>query len=103
MELKIDEKYRILTDKHNFILQQYQEIVSKKDDEVKYDWKDIGYFGGNLVNALRFYLNDSIKENQNIEVLELIDVINNTYKTIEDHVKKENIKFIDMKVESERV
>ncbi len=57
--LQIDETYRIRSCKArlNWILQRYEDVMDKKTKEPsgKKEWKDLGYYGGNIGTALKRY------------------------------------------------
>lgn len=93
MELNLDEKFKITTDKYNYILQEYQRVTPRKNEdgtrpEVKYEWKDIGYFGRSLTGALKKYLNEYIREQSTISIEELIKVIKLAEERIEKAVRE---------------
>ncbi|MBD1379072.1 hypothetical protein [Metabacillus arenae] len=91
MELKLDERFSIKSDKLNFILQRFDDIKDKSTGEViKQDWKDIGYYG-DLSHAIKRYASEKIKEIDSVEVNELNNKLEELKIHIEKVVKKENI------------
>ena len=89
--LPLDDKFRVESAKHNFTLQKYEEIVSRKDDSVRYDWKDIGYFGSNLAYCLKRYIVESLRDEEDTDVHRLLDRLKELENVIEKKVRKENI------------
>ncbi|PLR99498.1 hypothetical protein [Bacillus sp. T33-2] len=96
LELQLDDKFRIITDKLNFILEHYDEVVDRQSKEPtgKYTWKTVGFFGTNLNHALKRYVTESIRSEENCDVSRLVDKLNELSKHIESVVKRENIKLV---------
>lgn len=101
MILDLDENYRIITDKtnQNFILQYFEEKIDVKTKELtgERDWKDKGYYGGQIKWALNKYLTLKIMYQNEVDVKRLISKIEEVEKTILRVVKRENIKLEEAK------
>lgn len=95
MLLQLDDEYRITNDKHNYILQKYEDVIDRKTKEVvSKEWKDYGYFGTSLTSAIKKYVNEKIKDSDTLEVKELLAKLDELKLHIEKTVKRENIDFI---------
>ena len=57
-------------------------------------WKVLGHFGLHLNHALKRYVTEKIRDEEETSVHELIDKLNELYKHVERVVKKENIIFV---------
>lgn len=96
MILKLDDTYRIISDKLNWVLQRYEDVMDRKTKEptgVK-QWKDVGYFGGNISNAIKKYVNEYIRDQGNLIIDELPDLIRELESKIDRVVKRENLKLV---------
>lgn len=98
--LMIDDKFRVIAEPGNFILQEYCDIESKKSNEegvkeVRQDWKFRGYFGKSISGALRRYLQEDIQQQGNTSVHRLIETIQQAEKRIDDVVTKNKLKLYE--------
>jgi len=94
MELIIDERYKVVSDKYNFVLQNLYDVKDKETQEtIDQKWKDVGYFP-QLSHALKRYAADMIKEQDKLNIDGLVDVLHKLERHIERVVRKENIVFI---------
>lgn len=89
---QIDDKYRITTDKYNYILEKLEKTKSQKTGETKEQWTVVGYYGNSL-NAL-FYrlLNEKIKENLKEDIKAFTKELNKIYEQLESHFKNGELK-----------
>ncbi len=94
--LQIDEKWRFTSDKYNFILQKYEDVIDRKTKEPtgEKEWKDMGYFGGNLKVALKKFSNEYIRDQDKLYIDELITKLEEIENKIDRVVKQENIKLV---------
>ena len=95
MKLTLDERYRVYTDPKNFILEKLEDVTDKKTKEVKQQWRNAGYFG-RFEHLLNTYANESLRSLDDTSLEEIKETIINLQKTIEEVVRKENIK-LDLK------
>ena len=100
--LNLDDKYRITTIHLNFVLQKYEEIIHRTTKEVRYDWKDIGYYGTNLAQALKRYTSEALRDDDGeTDVHKVIARLKELEDVIERRVRKENIELIVVKKEKD--
>jgi len=91
--LQLDKEYRITMDKYNFILERFENVIDRKTKMVKgKEWKDVGYFGGNIKILLNRYVTEKLKNEKDNDVNKLINKLNEIENTIVRVVKRENIK-----------
>lgn len=87
----LNDRYRIVRyDEHNLQIQEYREIVSKKDKSVRKDWVNIGYYG-NLKHALLGILNKyifNLMDNDILDIKTLLDKLNEIENDINNLGKK---------------
>ena len=96
MILKLDDTYRIISDKLNWVLQRYEDVMDRKTKEptgVK-QWKDVGYFGGNISNAIKKYVNEYIRDQGTLHIDELLSKLSLIEKQIDKVVRQQNIKLV---------
>lgn len=90
MELKIGDKYIIMSDRYNFVLQKKvkSEIKENKKPTGQFQDKmiDYGYFG-RIDHALHKILMEDIKDLDEANVQMIIDCIRSTEKRITEAVK----------------
>lgn len=101
-ELVLDDTYKIVTDKHNIILQKNEEILERgtKEPTGRFQWKDMGFFN-TLKIALMRYVIEVVKEQDTTDVHKLIDKLDSVEKHIEKVVKKSNVKLLDKKTDKD--
>lgn len=88
--LILSDKIVVTTDKYNFILNVLTE-VNGRDGSKKEKWKEDGYFGS-LDDLLKYVLKEKIREQSDMEINELIQVIKDTEKRLVEAVMQSNIK-----------
>jgi phage replication-related protein YjqB (UPF0714/DUF867 family) len=97
MELKLDERYKITTDKAkmNFQLEELVDIKDKESGEIiRQDWKILGYHGGHINHAIKQYVREVIiNSDQEFSIESLLEKLDELYKHIDIVVKKQNITF----------
>lgn len=97
MLLQLDEEYRVVaSDKLNYSLEKHEETIDLKTKlpTGNYTWKVLGHYGIHLNHALKRYVTEKIRDEEDTSVHELIDKLNELYKHIDKVVKKENIIFV---------
>lgn len=95
MLLQLDNHYRIVSDKYNFILERNEEVFDRKTKESKgFEYKQVGFFGTNLAQAIKKYSNEKIKDEDKILAQQLLYKLDEINKHIDKVVKKENIDFV---------
>lgn len=92
MKIKLNKKYRIVSDAHNYILQVkvYPDPNHRlTKDPNKYKWVDVGYYGNfnSLVNAL---LEKEIKGCDASSFKDIPKLLNDVKKDILTSLEKEN-------------
>lgn len=90
MILELDEKYRVISDKMNMILQE-KSIVKGGKNKGDVIYKDIGYFG-NLSAALHKYTNLKLNKSGVSTVDELVEFLNKLEKKIDEIGKEINLR-----------
>ena len=92
--LQLDDNYRIISDKLNWILEKYEAVIDLKTKQPngEYKWKTLGYFGNKIDHALKYYVTDSLRNEGSSNVNNLINKLNELSSVIERQVKRENIK-----------
>ncbi|WP_299831746.1 hypothetical protein [uncultured Metabacillus sp.] len=102
MELKLDARHKIVSDRMNYILLRLDDVKDKKSGEViDKKWKEIGHYGLNLGLALKRYTTERIREEDKLIVEELAKVLKGLEQHVEKVVKKENIEFVHKKNDEE--
>lgn len=81
--LQLDDKFRVVYQQDNFVLQEYGEVKTKGTNEVREEWRFKGYFGSSLPGALQRYLIEAIPHEGNTSVHKLIETIHEAEKRIE--------------------
>lgn len=95
MLLQLDGEFRCTSDKYNWILERYEPVRDRKTKEITgYEWKQLGFFGTNLSPAIKKYVNEKIRDEDNLQVNELLDRLNELSRHIDKVVKKSNIEFV---------
>lgn len=95
MLLQLDDEYRVVNDKYNYILERYEDIIDRKTKQpIGKDWKQLGFFGTNLSPAIKKYVNEKIKDSDTLNVSELLERLNELNRHIDKVVKKQNIDFV---------
>lgn len=77
--MELDDKYRVVYDENNVVLQFYEKRVKtkKSGDKEVYEFTDNFYYP-NIKSALKAYLNKSIKGSESVKVvLERINLVEN--------------------------
>ena len=77
--MELDDKYRVVYDENNVVLQFYEKRVKtkKSGDKETYEFTDNFYYP-NIKSALKAYLNKSIKGSESVKVvLERINLVEN--------------------------
>lgn len=92
--LQLDDKYRIISDPLNYILEKLEDVEDRQTKEIKQVWKNKGYFGYNLRSCLKKYTSESLRDSGGKNVEQLIEYINALEEHIDKVVKRENIPFI---------
>ena len=95
LQLILDEDFKVSADKMNFVLEKRSEVKDRKTEEIKYVWKDVGYFG-RLEHLLEKYKQERIRVSESNSVDDLIEELKNIKLCINNVVKKENIAFTEM-------
>jgi hypothetical protein len=92
-ELHIDDKFRVVYQQDNFVLQEYEEVISKQTKETRQEWRFKGYFGNSLSGALNRYLtSENIKHEETTNVHKLIETIHQAEKRIKNVVSVNKLK-----------
>lgn len=99
MKLILDKDFSIRSDKMNFVLERISEIKDRETGEVKFQPKDVGYYG-NLDHLLNRYLQEKIRDSESESVGDLLEELLLVKLYIKDVVKKENITLDDFKNDS---
>jgi len=96
LELKLDDTFKISSDKMNFILEKFDDVMDLKTKESTGEkkWKTVGFFGNKLEYALKAYVIESLRDSEETDVHRLMDRLNELEKQIKKVVKKENIQLI---------
>lgn len=89
---QIDDKYRITTDKYNYILEKLEKTKSPKTGETKEQWTVVGYYGNSLNVLFKRLLDEKIKDNFKEDIKKLIKEINRIYQEIESHFEYGRLK-----------
>lgn len=92
--LQLDEKFRIMSESMNYVLEKLEDVEDRKTKEVKQVWKFNGYFGENLRSCLKKYASESLRDSGGTNVEQLIAYLNKLEDHIDKVVKRENIPFI---------
>lgn len=90
LELVIDERYVVKADKYNFVLWKLEDVKDKETGEIKQKWKDIAFYS-QLSFALKRYASEKIKEENKLNIKDLVVKLKELEKHIEKVVKKENV------------
>lgn len=89
MELILDDRYKISSDKMNYTLERLDDVKDRETGEiVDRKWKDVGYFGQNLSHALKRYATEKIREEDKLNIDKLVNVLKGLEQHIEKVVKK---------------
>ena len=99
MNLILDERFRISSDKHNFILEKYEDVEDRKTGEIKQVWKDAGYYGS-IEPILNRYTKERVRDSEASSVDDLIIELKEIKLHINNIVKRENITLKDFQNDS---
>lgn len=96
LELQLDETYKLTSDKLNWILEKYEEVIDLKSKQPtgEFKYKTVGFFGLNISHALKRYVTETLRSEDNTDAHKLIDKLNELNLNIDKVVKKENIKLV---------
>lgn len=90
--INLSDEYRIVTDPHNIILEQYMAIgapKNKRKANPRKEWKEIGYFSS-IKNAFKAYVNLDLKEATSLE--DLVIRISKFEKRVDELFELKNLK-----------
>lgn len=90
--LQLDDKFRVVCEQGNFVLQKYEDIETKGTKEVRQDWKFNGYFGRSISGALKRYIQENIQQQGNTNAHQLIEAIKQAENRINDTITKNELK-----------
>lgn len=94
MELYLDDKHRLVTDRTNFILEKLEPVKDKKTNEIRgEEWKNKGFFGYQIEHALKRYQVEVIRSEGEMTAEQLLNKLKEIEETIKKVVKQENIRF----------
>ena len=99
MNLILDERFKISSDKHNYVLEKYEDVEDRKTGEIKKMWKDAGYYGS-IEPILNRYIKERIRDSEATSVNELIAELKEIKLHISDVLKRENITLEDFQNDS---
>ncbi|MCM3109871.1 hypothetical protein [Lederbergia lenta] len=88
--LKLEDKYRVMFENRNYRLEKQEEVKEKKSGEIKQVWKFVGFYG-TMNSALRRYIDEKIRDLEEVTEPELIKVLKDLKRHIDIVVKRENI------------
>ncbi|MGM7720673.1 hypothetical protein [Metabacillus sp. Hm71] len=102
MKLVIDDKYFIASDKLNYTLYRIDDVRDKETKEITGQKEEVvGHYGLNLALALKRYTTERIRDEDKLNIEELVKVLKGLEQHVEKIVKKENITFVHKKEEKE--
>lgn len=81
MEVIINDKYKIETDKHCFMVSRYAKRRDRRTGDESWKWGDQKYFG-KFEHLLNHLLECEIRDQDKTDIRELIDVIKSTESTL---------------------
>jgi hypothetical protein len=95
MELKLDERYRIISTSMNWVLENLADVKDKVSGEVtRQEWRVVGYFGFHLNHAIKRYVSEVVRnDDSECDVDCLLVKLNEIDEKIDRIVRKENITF----------
>ena len=94
MNLILDERFRISSDKHNLVLEKYEDVKDRETGQINQKWKDVGYYG-TIEHVLNKYKNERIRDSEASSIEDLVVELKEMKLHISDVVKKENITLKD--------
>lgn len=90
--LQLDDRFRVVCEQSNFVLQKYEDIETKGTKEVRQDWKFKGFFGRSISGALKRYIQEDIQQQSNTNAHQLIEAIQQAENRINDTITKNELK-----------
>ena len=88
MEIKINDKYRIISDTDNIILQENMVVQKEGNTKGKQYWKNIGYFAW-LDSAYKHCLKNEIMSKEELSgVKEIIDCLERLHSDFKENMDK---------------